>query len=466
MRTLISNKIFVYGASKELTEWCEKHLVIVNPTYATLKRLGKDDTIIRKHIPESMYLYVEKNHNDLIIPFGVLRAIWSYIKDSPVELKFNENKTVINQHQEISMPLFDYQERAVQKMLQAKGGIIEASCGAGKTTLGIELAKRLGQNTLWLCHTSDLLNQTVNRIKKLYPLLPVGTITEGKVSMVKNGITVSTIQTISNLDPDIYREHFNTIITDECHRVSSSPTLQKMFGRVLDTIPARYKFGLTATPKRSDTLIKSMYCSLGVNEDGKFAPTHIIPKSETNTLTAKHIRIDLNTPFSFETVQTDGMIDYNALIDFLSENKERNERIIEDSINALKTHKKEVILCQRVAHAKLLYEMLLAKGIKAVLLVGDVSKKERKQILEGHKEYSIIVATYALCAEGLDIPDLSLLVYAMFTGNEKDTTQSAGRIERVCEGKAEPEIYDYVDINYPYCVKKFEKRRKCLAKRK
>lgn len=464
MRTIISNKIIVIDPIPELIYWAQDNLIIENPTYSTMMRLGKEDTIARKHIPEKMKLYAESGF-DLIFPFGVLYAIWPFISKGEYELRFNNNGDVISRDMKISMPLYPYQEKAVQDLLRARGGILEGSCGCGKTQIGIELAKRIGKNTLWLCHTGDLLTQTVKRIHQLYPELPVGTITEGSVNMVKNGITVSTVQTLVNVEPDIYRKAFDTVITDEVHHVSGSPTLSKMHVSILSKIAARYKYGLSATLTRADTLIKSMYAYVGCNPSGEFAPVTVIEKEKTKTLTAKHIRIDLDTPFSYDTLDESGMLDYPAMIDFLSANEKRNQDIVNNVVKTLEKHSKQLVLCQRIEQCEALHKMLLEKGVDSVLLVGKVTKKQRDAILSGHKNWNVIVATMALAKEGLDVPELSCLHWAMVVSDKVATIQSAGRIERVFEGKPAPEIYDYVDKNYPYCIGKWKKRVSFLRKR-
>lgn len=465
MKTIISNKIYVYDCTPELYFFISDQLVITNPTWATMKRLGKEDTINRKHIPQKMKLYAELGTMDFALPFGVLNAIWPYIKNYPYELRFNDNGQVIDQNMKISMPLFDYQEEAVQKMIAAKGGILKASAGSGKTQIGIELIKRIGRPALWICGKTDLLNQTVARIHKLYPDIPVGTITDGEVKMVPNGIVVSTVQTLVNVDSSLYKNAFDVVTVDESHACVSSPTNLKMFGKVVENIAARYKFGLTATPDRSDTMIKSMYAILGCSLLGKFEPTFEIAKDKTNTLFAKHIKVDLDTPWTYDVLDESGVFDYSVLVDYLGHNQKRNQDIVDNVIKASKTHQKQLVLCSRVEQCEIINDMLQARGINSVLLVGNVSKKKRKEILTGTKSWNVISATISLCKEGLDIPELSCLHWAMVVSDKVATIQSAGRIERVFEGKPEPEIYDYVDVNYPYCIGKYKKRVLWLKRR-
>ena len=60
MRTIISNKIHIINPDTQVRVWCINNLIIKNPTYETLMRIGKEDTIRRNHIQPDMYLYIDK----------------------------------------------------------------------------------------------------------------------------------------------------------------------------------------------------------------------------------------------------------------------------------------------------------------------------------------------------------------------------------------------------------------------
>ncbi|MDQ9823270.1 hypothetical protein RFZ44_07900, partial [Acinetobacter sp. 163] len=51
----------------------------------------------------------------------------------------------------------------------------------------------------------------------------IGTITEGKVN-IGSGITFATIQTMCKLDLARYKDLWDIIVVDECHRCSGTPT--------------------------------------------------------------------------------------------------------------------------------------------------------------------------------------------------------------------------------------------------
>lgn len=464
MHTIISNKIYVYGASLELYNYCANELIVNNPKWETLKKLGKEVEIKRYHIKPKMSLYVE-NGLDLIIPFGCLKAIWKFIQKGTYELRFNSPMPISCRYEQSTQELYPYQEKAVQEMVNAKGGVLIGGCGCGKTNIAIEIIRRIGLNALWLCHTKDLLVQSIRRIKSLYPHMHVGTITEGKVDMVKDGITVATIQTLANIDSDIYANNFGTIMTDEVHHVANSPTLQKYFAKVIEKIPARYKYGVSASDKRNDSLTKTIYTTIGCNNSNEYEPVYRIDRKDTHTLTARHEKVELDTPFSYEMLGDDGSFDFIKLVDYIANYEPRNETICKNIVELSKENRKQLVLCSRISQCEKIHNRLLELGIKSVLLVGKVSAKKRKEILTEQVDWKVIVATVSLAKEGLDVVSLDTLHLVSCLANKSDTVQSVGRIERVCENKKEPIAFDYVDVNIPYLVSKYKKRVNWLKKR-
>ena len=141
-------------------------------------------------------------------------------------------------------------------------GILQSPAGSGKTQMGIALVKRFGKKALWLTHTLDLLKQSKERAELYMDKRVIGTITEGKVN-IGSGITFATIQTMCKLDLSQYKNLWDTIIVDECHRCSGTPTAMTQFYKVLNSLAARHKIGLSATVHRSDGMIEATYALLG-----------------------------------------------------------------------------------------------------------------------------------------------------------------------------------------------------------
>ena len=254
MKTTITSHIYIENPTEEIKEWCQNNLVLSNPVYELYKRQGKNYLLKSKHITEKIKIFYLR-YNTIVLPFGCLKSIWNLIKDFPYTTSFNENECISIKDEQPKEKLFDYQEKALKVLIESKGGVLKAPCGSGKTYIGIELIRRLGKKTLWLCHTSDLLNQTKKKMLAQYPNIKIGITTAGNLEIGED-ITIATVQTLSKINPEFYKNEFDVIVCDEAAHVVSEPTNMRMFGEVLSNVPARYKFGLTATPNRSDGMIK------------------------------------------------------------------------------------------------------------------------------------------------------------------------------------------------------------------
>lgn len=128
METRISNQIEIYNPSDEVIRWVNEHLVVNNPVYTQLKVLGKEDMIQRKHVPATLNVFSRKR-GALIVPFGCLYALWKYIKEDEYILDFNDNGDISIKDDKPTLPPYDYQEKAIEGMIRARGGVLQAPCG-------------------------------------------------------------------------------------------------------------------------------------------------------------------------------------------------------------------------------------------------------------------------------------------------------------------------------------------------
>lgn len=456
MKVTVSNTLAVENPTAEVMMWCKKNLTIANPEYAKKARMNfwLGDT------PAKLSLY-EQDGDTLILPFGTLRTLPDCITNEAYFVSsFADAVDVF--YGEGDIPLYDYQKTAVEAVCKAQYGILQSPAGSGKTQMGIALVKKYGKRALWLTHTLDLLRQSKARAEMYMDAKLMGTITEGKVNIGK-GITFATIQTMCKLDLSRYKDFWDVIIVDECHRCSGTPTAMTQFYKVLNSLAARHKIGLSATVHRSDGMIEATYALLG----------HVVYTVPDEAVGDKIMKVGIlpvgtGVEIDRKCLNTDGTLNYAKLITYLTENLYREEVIV----NTIKLNegKSCLILSDRLGHLEHLMSWLPAHMKKdAVMVSGKMTTKkgkaEREQAIEdmrtGKKKY--LFATYALAKEGLDIPCLERL---FLTTPQKDyavVTQSIGRIARVCEGKAEPIAYDFVD-NIAYLVKSYKKR--CTTYRK
>lgn len=448
MQVSISNNIKILNPTPEIIEWCKTNLTIDNPDYAKKVRMG----FWVGNTPKKLNLY-EVHGDTLVLPYGTLKQIQPMIKDAIVTSLFKPFES-IDYGQPIS--LYPYQEKAVRESFNGKYGILQSKAGSGKTRCGLALIKEYSRKTLWVTHTKDLLNQSKRAAEEFFDKNLLGTITEGKVNIGK-GITFATVQTLSKLDLSQYKDLWDVIIVDECHRIASSPTQVTMFGKVLSSLSARHKYGLSATVHRADGLIKSTFALIG----------DIVYTVPDEAIADKVMQVGImpvgtGVKISRECLNTDGTLNYVRLINYLCGNYERNS-LIQKCIVA-ESDKSCLILSDRLEHLESIMYLLPKKmQDKAIMISGKMTTKkgkaEREQAIEdmrtGKKKY--LFATYSLAKEGLDVPRLERL---FLTTPQKDyavITQSIGRIARTFEGKADPIVYDFVD-DIGYLVKTYKKR--------
>jgi superfamily II DNA or RNA helicase len=96
------------------------------------------------------------------------------------------------------------------------------------------------------------MNQWIERIKMALPLAKVGIIQADKFNVKGNDIVIGMLQTLSmkEFDNNAF-DDFGHVIIDECHTISS-----RIFSKALFKVNAKYMLGISATPNRSDGLMK------------------------------------------------------------------------------------------------------------------------------------------------------------------------------------------------------------------
>lgn len=458
MQVTVGNRLRITDPTPELLDWCKSNLRIANPDYAKKVRMH----LWLGNTPKTLAL-MERDGEALLLPYGCLNTVLS-LGECEVVNELPEPRLVAFQCQ---VPLYDYQQDALDALLGAYYGILQSPAGSGKTQIGIALAAAIGRKTLWLTHTRDLLAQSKERAEQYMSPALTGTITEGRVQIGK-GITFATVQTMCNLNLALYRGVWDTIIVDECHRVAGTPTAVTQFSKVLNALAARHKYGLSATVHRADGMIAATYALLGPIVY-RVPDEAVAEKIMTVSVLPRATRVGLSRDF----LDTDGTIIYAKLINYLAEDFERNALIGGDLL--LNRDHSNLILSDRLSHLEYLMNHLPRDlRAQAVMVDGKMTSKkakaQRAQAIEdmrtGRKRY--LFATYALAKEGLDIPRLDRLY---LTTPQKDyavVTQSIGRIARAFEGKGEPIAYDYVDGWIQYLVRSYKKRcatyRKCGCK--
>lgn len=188
MKITVANQLRVEKPHPNLEAWCKKNLVVDNPDYAKKARMH----LWLGNTPKRLQLF-ERDDDTLVLPYGCLRSIIDFMDGRDEIEVVMPTPTPVWYGAEV--PLYDYQEVAVAKALEAQYGILQSPAGSGKTQMGIAMAVTLGKRTLWLTHTHDLLQQSKERAEQYVRKTLTGTITEGRVQ-IGRGITFATVQTM------------------------------------------------------------------------------------------------------------------------------------------------------------------------------------------------------------------------------------------------------------------------------
>jgi superfamily II DNA or RNA helicase len=346
---------------------------------------------------------------------------------------------------EFKISLREYQNKAVDTLYEnmiAKGGAtLIGGCGTGKTIMGIATAMRLKHKTCILVHKEFLIEQWVERIEMSCSNCKIGIWQQSKEPDEDCDFVIAMVQSLyaREYSLDIYNR-FDLVITDEVHRFSA-PTWQN----IISNFKARYRIGLTATPNRRDGLQEIFYNHIGrsVYEIQGTLLNPTIFKYETK------IGIAINKYTDFK-----GGLNNAKLLTILSENKDRNNQIATLLTNAKKRNRKILLLSDRIVMLDNLLDILtggIGETEEIRKYVGGLSTQEREQASKAR----IILATYGMAQEGLDIPDIDTLFLAT---PKADVVQAVGRILRPHPDKLEPVVMDFVD-HTPLTYSLYKKRK-------
>lgn len=315
--------------------------------------------------------------------------------------------------------LRDYQTDIVEKIMQAREGVVEMSTGSGKTIVGLEIVARHNLTSTILVPNTVLLDQWVSECEKWLGFRPG--IISAKEKTIK-GVTIATFQSLQ-ANKELLTElakKTSVLLVDECHGAVTDIKIE-----MIETFTPKYLFGFTGTLGREDGKGKAITFLFG-KEVVKFHLEQLQPSVHVY-MTGFNIDVD----------------EYNIMIDEVVNIVERNQLIAGTAMAESLAGRKVLILTKRREHARNLHEILQAGHLI------DSENKDRNKILQkmksGEEEFQIIIGTTSLLATGTDIPALDTLILACDMKSQILATQSVGRILRLFEGKQDPKIYDMWD---------------------
>jgi len=247
---------------------------------------------------------------------------------------------------------------------------------------------------------------------------------------------------------------YGMVIVDECHHVSAVN-----FEQILKSIPARYVYGLTATPIRKDGHQPIIFMQCGPIRYSAEAKSQLAKQTFKRWLIPR---------FTAYRDLSDSSSTYAQIVQSLATDKARNALIVEDVCKTLAVGRSLIVLTTLTSHVEQLSQLLSTCCKNIITLVGSESMKDKRQKMErlaelSPKEPLVVVATGHYVGEGFDYPRLDTLFLVSPVSWKGIIAQYAGRLHREYHGKTDVRIYDYIDIRLPLCERMYQRRLKGYA---
>ena len=310
------------------------------------------------------------------------------------------------------------------------------------TIMALYIIAKLKLKTLVIVHKEFLLNQWIEKINEFLPHAKIGKIQGQIIDIEDKDIVIGMLQSLSMKEyPEDTFDSFGFTIIDECHHISA-----EIFVRSLQKIVTKYILGLSATMERKDGLTKVFKMFIG-------DIIYKMKRDKDEGVLIKAIKF-VTQDEEFNTIEYDfrGNVKYSTMISKLCSFNNRTEMIISIIENELKLNNKQqiIVLGQFKNILTYLYKAIEHRNIGTVgYYIGGMKEEQLKK----SELKQIIIATYSMAAEGLDIKTLTTLILAT---PKTDIEQAVGRILR--EKHEQPLVIDIVD-NHEVFKKQWDKRK-------
>lgn len=412
----------------------------VKDVYDTIMALVQDDDGTDKDVGTELTPTNSLNHSFEILPTAVEAVKKRCIElDYPTLEEYDFRNDLINPNLEIdlrpSTKIRSYQEKSLSKMFgngRARSGIIVLPCGAGKTLVGITAACTVKKNVLVLCTSAVSVEQWRQQFKFF------STVKDEQIARFTSdckekfsgpsGIMISTYTMIAyggrrsyearKIMEFIQKTEWGFLLLDEVHVVPAN-----VFRRVLTTVAAHSKLGLTATLVREDDKIDDLNFLIGpklyeanwldLAKQGHIANvqcaevwcpmTSEFYREYLNETSRKRKLLYVMNPRKFQACQF--LIEYH---------EKRGDKIIvfSDNVFALKAY---------------------ALKLKKPFIYGPTSQQERMRVLQQFQSNPAL-NTIFLSKVGdtsIDLPEATCLIQiSSHYGSRRQEAQRLGRILR------------------------------------
>lgn len=341
----------------------------------------------------------------------------------------------------------DYQEKAVQHIVQNKQGLLLSPTGSGKSLIIYLLTKfyldfSKDKNVLIIVPTTSLVEQMSSDFEAYSAseeLIDVHKIYSGKEKQdIRSRVVITTWQSIYKMPPVWFRD-YGMVIGDEAHTFKAKSLTSIM----TKCINAEYRIGTTGTLDGTETHQLVL--------EGLFGPVFRVTttKDLMDSDTLAELKINVLLLKYDEKYRSDNKnLDYQKEVDLIVTNEKRNKFITnlvaEQSGNTL-------LLFQYVdKHGKVLYDILKNKidpDRKLFFISGStpVDDREKMRGITEKEKNAIVVASSGTFSTGINIRNLHNIVFASPSKSQIKILQSIGRGLRKSDNGQPTTLYDIGD---------------------
>ena len=323
--------------------------------------------------------------------------------------------------------LRDYQKSVIEEIKKCfqknnPAVLLEAPTGFGKSFLLSYILQYLKQRTLILVDNKNLLTQIVNELN---------TFLDKEVNIIEKNnktirdINITTIQfLLKNKDYlNEIKDKFGLIVIDEAHLIGA-----RVFTDVIEQFNSYYRYGMSATPTRSDGLDEMIEDIFEYKVKGFYRGIDI----EVHRIFIDEFLISSNS--------------YQQAIETLLLNNKIQQALkimLDFYINKLN---KQVMIAINNNIVQNFYYNLVKENItdKVAIIRGDTKKSDRDRILEKYDNSEIkVIIGYNVLKKGISIPRMDILINLFSATTKENVKQLIGRLSRIYEGKRKAYFIDF-----------------------
>jgi superfamily II DNA or RNA helicase len=399
-----------------------------------------------------------------------------------------EESTPATEYVQPSFAMFPHQRRAIREVLERLDGdrrrvLLHMPTGSGKTRTAMHLVADILRRSepavvVWLAYSDELCGQAVGEFARAWQALgdrevPVhrhwGDNTTD-LSAVRDGFVVAGLsKTFAGLKADhqgLVRlaDRSHLVVIDEAHQAIAE-TYRTVLEVLVERDPTSRLLGLSATPGRTwddpeqDRALAEFFLSQKVTlqVEGYSNPVdYLIDSGYLARPDFRSLTYDGGPGLSeADLLDVEASLDLPAkVLRRLAEDDQRSLVIVQKAIELTSRHRRVILFATTAQHARILADVLSARGVRAAAVTANTPGNERKSIIQEYKADApepMVLCNYGVLTTGFDAPSTSAALIARPTKSLVLYSQMVGRATRGprAGGNTDSEIVTVVDTSLP-----------------